>query len=147
MSEFRLFAHGDDFDPDAYLASTSLKFDGVWHKGQFARDHPKTSGVFQVLGDAEKVSLSEQEAIAIEYLSANRKELEALARYPGVTTLILGLVYHIELDSDGCAIGPSARLMRHALDIGIEPVFYVYKRREWEVEEGDEPLASPDRGQ
>jgi hypothetical protein len=151
MNDFRLFAHGVDFEADAYLASTPLKFDGVWHKGQFAHDHPKSSGVFKILGDGQKLPLSEQETIAIEYLSVNREELKALARYPGVTTVILGLVYHIELDSAtvGFSMGPSARLMRHALDIGISPVFYVSldRRREWDVEDGDKPVASPDRGQ
>src|SRR5438094_10563540 len=98
MNEFRLFAHGVDFDPDAYVASTPLKFDGVWHKGESGHDHPKSSGVFKVLGDGQKVPLSEQEKIAIEYLSTNREALKALTKYPGVTTFILGLQYHIELD-------------------------------------------------
>jgi hypothetical protein len=46
-------------------------------------------------------------------------------------------------------MGPSAQLMWHALDIGISPVFYVWlgRRREWEGEDGDDPAASPDRGQ
>ena len=50
MNEFRLFAHGVTFDPDDYLASAPLKFDGVWHKGEAGHNHPKSSGVFKVLG-------------------------------------------------------------------------------------------------
>ena len=127
MNEFRLFAHGEAFDPDAYLASTTLKFDGVWHKGESGHDHPKSSGVFKVLGDGRTVPTVEQELIAIDYLTANREPLKVLAREPGVTTFILGLQYHIELAEGtiGFCLVPSTRLMSLALDIGIEPAYYV----------------------
>jgi len=139
MNEFRLFAHGVAFDSDAYLAAAPLKFDGVWHKGEAGNDHPKSSGVFKVLGDGRTLPIVEQEQIAIEFLSANREALKALATYRGVTTFILGLQYHIELGEDtiGFCIGPSLRLMWHALDIGIEPTYYVTldKRQEQESEQ------------
>src|SRR5512144_500006 len=67
MNHFRLFAHGEAFDPDAYLATTALMFDGVWHKGESGHDHPKSSGVFKVLGDGPTVPLFKQEQIAIDY--------------------------------------------------------------------------------
>jgi len=51
MNEFQVFALGDEFDPDAYLASAPLKFDGLWRKGESGRGHPKSSGVFKTLGD------------------------------------------------------------------------------------------------
>jgi hypothetical protein len=54
MNEFRLFAHGPGFDADAYLVSAPLSFDGVWHKGESGPDHPKSNGVFKVLGTAGK---------------------------------------------------------------------------------------------
>jgi hypothetical protein len=150
MNEFRLFAHGVDFDPESFLASTSLQFDGVWHKGESGRNHPKSSGVFKVLGDGQKVSIFEQEKIAIEYLSANQEALKALAKYPGVTTFILGLQYHIELEPGtiGFCMGPSASLMWHCLDIGVSPTFYVSldRRREWESEQDAEPDAAADGG-
>src|SRR4051812_47588628 len=98
MNEFRLFAHGVEFDPDAYLATAPLKFDGVWRRGESGHDHPKSSGVFKVLGDGRTVPFFDQERIAIEYLSANREALKVLAHYPGVTTFILGLQYHIVLE-------------------------------------------------
>lgn len=91
MNEFRLFAHGVEFDPDAYLASAPLKFDGVWRKGESGHNHPKSSGVFKVLGDGRTVPILEQERIAIQFLSANREALKALAQHPQVTTFILGL--------------------------------------------------------
>ena len=69
----------------------------------------------------------EQEQIAIEFLSANREALKELATYPGVTTFILGLQYRIELGEGtiGFCVGPSVRLISHALDIGIQPTYYV----------------------
>src|SRR4051812_2957824 len=102
MNKFCLFAHGREFDVDAFLAGTSLRPDYVWRRGDQKRyacgesRHP-TSGVEVVLGDGEKLSLPEQEKIAIEYLSANREALRALAGWPGVTTFVLGLHYRIEL--------------------------------------------------
>ena len=122
MNQFQLFAHGVEFDADAYLASAPLKFDGVWRKGDSG-----SSGVFKVLGDGLALPVWEQEKIAIEFLSANREALKALAEYPGVTTFVLGLQYCIELDGGtfGYCIGPTARFMRHCLDIGISPYYYV----------------------
>jgi hypothetical protein len=127
MNDFRLFAHGPAFDPDAYLAETPLKFDGVWHKGEAGNDHPKSSGVFKILGDGRTMPTFEQEQIAIEFLAANREALKALATHAGVTTFVLGLQYHLELTEGivGFAIGPPARLMAHAVSIGIEPIYYV----------------------
>ena len=148
MNEFRLFAHGVDFDPDGYLASTALTIDGVWHKGEAGRDHPKSSGVFKVLGDGRMLPLFEQERLAIEYLAANREALEALAQHPQVTTFILGLQYHLalEVNTIGFCMGPSALLMRHCLDIGISPVYYVTLAREPELagEPEAEPVDEPD---
>lgn len=149
MFAFQLFALGADFDPDAYVASTPLKFDGIWHKGESGHDHPKSSGVFKLLGDGQKVSLSEQEKIAIEYLSANREALKALARYPGVTTFILALQYRafeFEPETSGFCIGPSTSLMRHCLDIGVSPNFYVSLDRKWESEQDTEPGAAAGGG-
>jgi hypothetical protein len=124
---FRIFAHGADFDVDAYRALAPLKFDGAWHKGERGHDHPKSSGVFKVLGDGQTLSIREQEEIAIEFLSANHEALQALAHYPGVTTFILGLQYPVKLALNTVAfcVSLSPLLMRHACEIGIEPTFYV----------------------
>ena len=150
MTEFRLFAHGVEFDPDACLASSRLPFDGVWRKGESGHDRPKSSGVFKVLGDGRTVPTSEQERIAIEYLAASREALKALARHPQVTTFILGLQYHIVLGVDtlGFCMGPSARLMWHCLDIGISPTYYVTldREREWAMKTDADPSGAPDTG-
>ncbi len=131
MNEFRLFAHGEHFDPDAFLASRPLVFDGVWHKGEQCHDQPKTSGVYKVLGNGHELSLSEQETIAVAYLSANRKALKTLAQVRDVTTFILGLHYNhrISPQTVGFCMGLSEELMWHCLDIGISPTIYVSVNR------------------
>ena len=132
MNEFRIFAHGEAFDVDAFLATTSLRPDYVWRRGDQRRyacidsRHP-TSGVEFVLGDGHRLLLPQQETIAIGYLSSNREPLKALARYPGVTAFILGLHHVVELEPStiGFSLASSAPLMRHALDVGVEVIFYV----------------------
>jgi hypothetical protein len=145
MNEFRLFAHGETFDVDAFLAATKLRPDHVWRRGDQRRyytcidsPHP-TSGVEFVLGDGMTVPFLEQEGIAIEYLKAHREELRALAQFPGAETFILGLQYHTGLEDGVVAfsMGPSPLLMWHALDVGVRLNYYVTldRRREWEAED------------
>ena len=114
-----------------------------WHKGETGKDHPKSSGLFKILGDGQKLALYEQEKIGIDYLATNRDELKALAAYPGMTTFILGLQYHIKLEPTtiGFSMGPSAVLMGRALDIGISLTFCVSLDR---MSEGEpKPCAEP----
>jgi hypothetical protein len=127
MNHFELFAHGVLFDPREYLASTKIIFDRVWNKGEDGYGHPKSSGVAKVLGDGISLTVFEQERIAIEYLIDNYQELKALSKFPGVTTFVLGLQYHVEVDEGlmGFCMGPSHRLMKCALEIGIDPTYYV----------------------
>jgi hypothetical protein len=130
--KYQLFAHGVDFDLDVYLASTSLRFDGIWRKGEYGRNHPKSNGVYKTLWDGRDVPIFEQERIAIEYLSENRVALKDLAQYPQVTTFILGLHYLIKSDDNsvGFCLSPSALLMWNCLDIGISLTYYVAQERE-----------------
>jgi hypothetical protein len=74
------------------------------------------------------VPFLEQEEIAINYLKAHRDELRALARFPEVDSFILVLPYHIEIGADtlGFCMGPSALLLWHALDIGVQPNYNVW---------------------
>ena len=132
MNQFRLFAHGETFDADAFFAHTTLRPDYVWRRGDPRRyscvesRHP-TSGVEFVLGDGLTVPSLEQEVIAVAYLQANRSELRALAQFPGADTFVLGLQYRAAFDSNvvGFCLGPSAQLMSHCLDVGCEPVYFV----------------------
>lgn len=151
MNEFRLFAHGEAFDVDAFLASTALRPNYVWRRGDqrsfsCVESHHPTSGVQFVLGDGLTVTFEEQECIAIAYLKVHREELRALARLPGVDTFVLGLQYRAAFESNviGFCLRPSAQLMWHCLDVGCEPIYYVTldRLREPEVED-TEPGASP----
>ena len=132
MNEFRLFAHGEAFDVDTFLASTTLRPDYVWRRGDQRRyscveSHHPTSGVEFVLGNGLTVPFLEQERIAVAYLKAHRYELRALAQCPGVNTFILGLQYRTAFESNVIAfcLGPSAQLMWHCLDVGCKPLYYV----------------------
>ena len=40
----------------------------------------------------------DQQRLATEFLASNRDALRELAKFPGVTTFILGLQYNIELE-------------------------------------------------
>lgn len=154
MNEFRLFAHGDAFNVDAFLASTTLRPDYIWRRGDQRRysciesRHP-TSGVEFTLGNGLAVPFLKQEDIAVAYLKAHRDELRALARFSGVDTFILGLQYctTFECNVIGFCLGPSTELMRNCLDVGCEPRYYVALDRLPEPG-GDvaEPPAAPDGG-
>lgn len=137
MNVFRIYAHGEAFDVDAFLATTTLRPDCVWRRGDNSRY--RTSGLELVLGDGRQLQLCEQDQIAIEYISANREELKALASYPGVTRLVLGLQYDFVLGAATIAftMGVSSELLRHLCDAGIEPSFHVTldRSREWENED------------
>ena len=130
MNEFRIFAHGETFDVDAFLAATTLHPDRIWHRGDERHDwldsRYSSSGVEFMLGDGRVVPLSEQERMAIAYLEAHRDELRRLGEFPGADTFILGLQYVSEFDESlvGFSMGPSLLLMRHSLDIGIRPHYY-----------------------
>jgi hypothetical protein len=118
-NHFQVFAHGVAVDPDACLASTTLGFDGVWRKGERGFDHPKSNGVFEMLGDGRTLPISEQQRIAIDFLSTQRDALRAVAAFPGVTTFILGLQHRANKSWAAFCLGPGPRLMDLALDIGI----------------------------
>jgi hypothetical protein len=127
--EFRLFAHGESFDVDAFLAMTTLHAKHVWRRGEQCVNGPPrtTSGITIVLHDGQPLSLPAQEEVAVEYLRAHRDQLRALTEFPGVEVFVLGLQYDIELDASlvGFHITPSPQLMWHALDVGVEVTYYV----------------------
>lgn len=116
---FHIFAHGETYDVDAFLASSTLHSDFVWHRGPHS-----TSGIEIFLGDGRKIRLVDQTEIAMAYLQTHRDELKALARFPGVDAFILGLVWICKPTTTGFCLGPSFQLMQHGLDIGIRPRYY-----------------------
>ena len=118
---FHLFALGESFDVDAFLASSTLTPSYVWR----GLGNGPTNGFDLLLGDAATLKLSEQEEIAINYLRDHRDELRALAQSPGLEVLNLGLQYFPSGSATGLVVGPSRRLMYHCLDVGARPNYYI----------------------
>ncbi len=66
MEFFKILAHGENFDVDAFFVSSTLTPQHVWHKGERGagfRSHP-TSGFEIILGDGSKLDTYEQDKIA-----------------------------------------------------------------------------------
>ncbi|WP_397574339.1 hypothetical protein [Silanimonas sp.] len=126
----RLFALGQDFDVDEFLRRTRLEPAQVWRRGEprgcFGAVNP-TSGVAFKLGDARAIPFPSQAQIAIDFVSANRSELAALGRFPGVTFFTLGLQKSIEVRDElsGFAMPVPRELMDSLLAIGCELTHYV----------------------
>lgn len=116
-----LFALGEKFDVDSFLAQGALTPDFVWRQ----MGNGPTNGLELLLGDSEAINLPEQEKMAIEYLKQHRDILRNLAQYPGVEAVNLGLVYRLPRDATGFCVGPSRALMLHSLDSGVRPNYYV----------------------
>jgi hypothetical protein len=119
--QFHIFALGEAFDVDGFLATSKLRPDYVWRR----KGNGPTNGLELLLGDAQTLRLHEQEEIAVAYLKVHRDELRALAQFPGVEALNLGLAYRIALTTVGCVLGPPPKLMLHSLDAGVTPNYYV----------------------
>lgn len=140
MNYFTIFAHGVDFDVDAYLKITPLTFDRVWHRGdlrgcpEFIQDQHPTSGLEIVLGPGQELSTHEQMQIAVEFLEQHEDTLKHLGEFPGVKAFMLGI--HVQIPWTPNLVGfcqsPSNRLMYHALCTGVTPTFYIlFERQEW----------------
>lgn len=117
---FHIFGLGEAFDVDAFLATSKLRPDFVWKR----LGNGPTNGLELLIGEGDTLPLPEQEKIAIAYLETHREELRALAQFPGLAALNLGLVYRCSLDATGFCVGPSRELMQHALDAGVTPRYY-----------------------
>jgi len=130
-NHFVLFAHGRDFDVDAFLATTPLRFDKVWRRGELASacggvEHRyETAGVEVKLGDGATLPLREQEHVACEFLRRNRDPLRALTSFAGADHRFLRLQHRFEIGSGvvGMSVGPPSCLMRALLDTGFVPLY------------------------
>jgi hypothetical protein len=114
-----LFALGEAFDVDTFLAESKLHPDYVWRQWG---NGPANGLAFLLEG--QKIPLPRQEQIAINYLAANRDELRRLVKFPGVEAVNLGMVYYCSPEAVGFCVGPSPKLMWHALDTGVNPNYY-----------------------
>lgn len=125
-----IFAHGRDFDVDAFIAATALPISHVWR----VRDLPtyRSSGVEIDLAQGRVLEPPDQDAVAFEFIEANLAALGHLQQFPGVETFILGISWPIEITEDlaGFCVSFSPRLLALAARVGIEPTAYVELRRE-----------------
>ncbi len=134
MNYFKLFAHGEKFNIDNFLETSSLNADYFWRRGDQRRYAPndissphETSGIEIVLGDGKKLNRYKQDEIAVVFLEENLDEIKKLSEFPGVDTIILGIHYLIELEINtiGFTASFSSKLMSLCLETGISPNFYV----------------------
>ena len=115
-----IFAHGESFDVDAYLAGSTLHPDYVWR-----REPPDTSGIEILLGDGRTMPPPAQEELAMTYIASHREELRKLQCFPGVEYLILGLVRICPIDATGVGVTPCVELLQQADELGIVSTYYV----------------------
>jgi len=118
--QLHIFAHGETFDVDAFLAASTLHPHYVWR-----RQRPLTSGIELMLGDGRRMRPAEQEQLAAAFLKAHQQELIKLRGFAGVETLILGLVYICPVEATGIAVSPSPQLIRQADELGIVPIYCI----------------------
>ena len=132
-NSFSFFALGEEFDVDAFLASSSMVPSRIWRRGEPKRyscigsPYPN-SGLTYEVADGHSVPFLQQEGLAISFLKAYRDELKALGQFPGVSRFTLGLHYSTEARRNlvGFSIGASPLLMWHLLDVGCSLTNYVW---------------------
>jgi hypothetical protein len=84
-----LRACGDDFDVDAFLTTSTLHPNGVWHRGESrSRSKLHSENGFNIVV-TEHGKLKEDVPEALSFLSANEAELIRLRDFPGVKSLCL----------------------------------------------------------
>ena len=130
MTDFRIFAHGKEFDPDACASRSALKFSRLWRRGELkcpdGTSAYETSGV-EILLAAEQLPFYSQVGIARSFLEENETALQKLGQFDGVETYILGLERTIEHSPGlvGFTVWFPESLMSLSLRIGINLVAYV----------------------
>jgi hypothetical protein len=117
-NHFEVFAHGEAFDPDAYLSTAPLKFDGVWRKGESnVPNHPKSSGVFKTLGDGLTLPLFEQ---AIDKIDPGLSPDARAAALKGIDDAVYGLMMVLD--------GVSGRLQNAKLAVHLKVAAQLVRR-------------------
>lgn len=82
---------GPEFDPDAFLATSALVADAVYHPGdrRSATSAHEVGGFTVLVSEADGTQFGQQVMDAIKFLGANRDELIRLAQTPGVQGVAL----------------------------------------------------------
>lgn len=103
---------GPELDVDALLAATTLRQGGLepcalYRRGelrfpQAGPDGPRSasSGIDVKVSDASWTDLSEQISDAERFLDSHRREIERLAKTPGVSSLVLDFALEARVDEE-----------------------------------------------
>jgi hypothetical protein len=123
-NHFEIFAHGAEFDVDAYCKSSKMRFDKTWHVGE---KNYRSNGVLKSLGDGTCLSVEQQVRTALKTCIKHQAELRRLSSFHGVSAAILGLQHLKELTSNQITMTLStpSELTRVAQNIGFTVVHYV----------------------
>src|SRR5437870_5565577 len=102
MNHFSIFAHGDKFNVDEFLARSALRPDYVWRRGDqrsyaCVESKHETSGVEFALGNGWEVPFQEQEDIAARLpRSAPGRTADAFA-VPGSRDIHPRVTVHLQI--------------------------------------------------
>jgi len=129
-----LRAWGAAFNPDAFVAQSSLSWDPVWRKGQRRKivrpGHPERyedSGVTILAGAGEQ--LPAQTTAVVAFLRANEAEVNLLLKFPGVDGAVLDFGVHWGDDIAAKFFRFSPELLRLAVGWNLELELSVYDSR------------------
>jgi hypothetical protein len=135
-----LRASGAEFDPDAFLATSSLEAFKILRRGEprlprTAPDGPKFaySGITLVVSGAPMNDLPSQVADAEDFLRLHRAEIERLAKTPQITELALDFPIELRMGLPGVSAQFDrfpASLVRLAGELGLGLELSIYPRSE-----------------
>ena len=122
---------GVDFDVDRFCAKSSLTPCAVYRRGERvsqvsrSRRRRKASGMNIVVSDGEFDDFQRQVQEAIAFLSANRKELRRLMRFPGVEGACLDFgIERLDVAAQFDRLPPELVRLAGELGLGIEISHY-----------------------
>ena len=122
-----LHVSGEDFQVDAFLASSNLRPYRVHHRGEIGhRSRPLIdSGLSLDVSSADGNSIKVQIVDAIVFLSTHTAELERLRDFPGVTSMLLDFGYYRrDVAAQIEYLPPELLLRAGTLGIGIKLSLY-----------------------
>ena len=120
---FRIGANGETFDVDGYAKTSALPISCIVRRGEQNLDAGTVAELNYLeidLGDGADLDIAEQQAIAVDFLTANEGPLRELGAAPGITSFYLGLQETVYPDSAGSVMDVSPALMEIALKIGMQ---------------------------
>jgi hypothetical protein len=121
---------GDEFDPDRFLATTTLTPSSIFHKGELraGRRRPARTGGFTC--DLGTGGLPEQIRSASEFISRHASELRRISTTTTVESFFVDFAYECRLDDESAIVQRDflpAEFLRLVGDIGLAICLSQYK--------------------